>query len=214
MFLPLSLPLLPGGYSSDLVNNQANNVLYPPITSIDYTQFITSCHQTPAFKALVALFTQDLDQNRQTALNLPNLFNVDTAVGQQLDFIGKWVGLSRSILGINIGYLALDDTTYGLDAGTWDGQTLGGTSYTMSDTEYRIALYTKIALNHWDGTIPSIINALLIIAPNNTITLTNNFNLTFTVNISGTISPSIKTLIQNGYFDIRPCGVALNYTFI
>jgi hypothetical protein len=64
----------------------------------EYLSLITSEHnQRPNFMAWIAALCQpSVDQQNQLA-NFPSLFDIDVAVGDQLDKIGQWVGVSRSL---------------------------------------------------------------------------------------------------------------------
>lgn len=70
----------------------------------DYQARVTSEHNLrPKYMAVVALTVQPFVDNQALLATLPTLFDLDVAVGQQLDYLGAWVGEARG---------ALDDTTY------------------------------------------------------------------------------------------------------
>lgn len=70
----------------------------------DYLNRITSEHnQRPNFVALLSIFAQGQVDNQTILDSLIENFDLPTAVGQALDYIGTWVGLSRN---------GLSDTVY------------------------------------------------------------------------------------------------------
>lgn len=64
-----------------------------------YTQLVTSEHNTrPKFMATIALLCQGSIDTQNVIATFPNLFDIDQAVGDQLDKIGVWVGVSRELV--------------------------------------------------------------------------------------------------------------------
>jgi len=64
----------------------------------DYLKLITSEHnQKPNFMALVSLLAQAGVDQQNLLASFSDLFDVDEAVGDQLDKIGQWVGVSRNL---------------------------------------------------------------------------------------------------------------------
>jgi len=65
----------------------------------DYLALITSEHnQKPNFVAVVSAFVQGFADETATISSIIGLYDLDTAVGSQLDTIGLWVGQSRDLL--------------------------------------------------------------------------------------------------------------------
>jgi len=83
-------------------------------------------------------------------------FDLDTAIGVQLDAVGEWVGRSRYVtIPLPNVYFSFDIPGLGWDEGVWKGPydpTEGLTR--LDDDLYRLLLRAKIAANHWDGTVP------------------------------------------------------------
>jgi hypothetical protein len=77
----------------------------------DYSSLITSEHnQQPRFMAVVDLLTGAAGEIYDALLTTRAAFNLDQAVGTQLDTIGLWVGLSRQqAVPIAGAYFTLDD---------------------------------------------------------------------------------------------------------
>lgn len=86
---------------------------------------------------------------------IPADYDIDTAVGSQLDVVGQWVGLSRRLKSPIAGaFFSLDTDGLGFDQGVWlgpDDSTDG--IVTLDDATYRFFLYIKVAANIWDGSM-------------------------------------------------------------
>jgi len=176
----------------------------------DYTLLITSEHKKPKFQAIVAELTGIIDANTQLINTMPALFDVDVAVGQQLDFVGEWIGFSRNIHpAIDNSFFSLDDVNLGLDFGYLAGLYDFGGVTVLDDTTYRQCLYAKIALNNWDGSIPKGLAELQLAFPTNTIVIVDGNDMTMMIGIAGLTTPLIRGLLTRGYFDIRPDGVQI-----
>lgn len=120
-----------------------------------YLNLITSEHnQMPRFMDTVALSVQPSCDALKVAQLLYLLFDIDTAVGQQLDFTGQWIGIARRITVQDlIHYFSLDIPGLGLDEARWYGSDAErGRIVVLDDEEYRLVLKTRILANMWDGT--------------------------------------------------------------
>lgn len=130
-----------------------------------YTGLITSNHAVrPKFVATVAASVQPLADSGALLASIPAAFDLDNAVGAQLDVIGQWVGISRNLPTPLTGvYFSLDTTGLGLDQGIifGPGDSLSGLT-AVPDDHYRIMLAAKIASNYWDGTIPGAYAVLAV----------------------------------------------------
>ena len=179
----------------------------------DYTTLITSEHASkPKFVALVSLLTQAIDSNTQLVNSFQTLFDVDTAVGQQLDYTGQWIGITRNVYpSISSAFFSLDTANLGLDQGYWQGILDVGGFTVLPDEAYRQILYAKIAINTWDGTTNSALKILQNALPGVYVSILDNQNMSITISISGTLDALQKQLIEQGYFTARPAGVAVTY---
>jgi hypothetical protein len=186
----------------------------------DYTSLITSEHQSaPRYMAMVSLLAQWAVDRRSLLASIPELYDIDTAVGQQLDRVGEWVGVSRKLsLPLTGVYFSFDAAGLGFDQGTWLGPfdpTSGLVS--LPDDQYRILLYATIAANNWDGTVPTAYTAWnTIFAPlGYSILIEDNQNMTMDVVLVGP-SPDAVTLalFTGGYLNLRPAGVGINNYYL
>jgi hypothetical protein len=126
----------------------------------EYTDLIAGAHVCkPRFTEWLFELTEPLRKARERLAALRSDFDVDTAVGKQLDAVGARIGVSRDLpLTLTGVYFALDDVGgIGLDRGVWKGAydpVYGMT--TLGDDTYRAVIKAKILANHWDGTNGSL----------------------------------------------------------
>lgn len=117
----------------------------------------------PNFLEVLRTLLTPLVEVQNQLLSLETKFDVDVAVGQQLDFVGQWVGFSRQLPQPLAGvYFAFDTSGVGFDEGViWSpGDPLQGL-VSLPDDTYRLMIFAKIAANVWDG---SLIEAERILA--------------------------------------------------
>ncbi|MCA7953839.1 DUF2612 domain-containing protein [Burkholderia seminalis] len=182
----------------------------------DYSQLITSEHQPqPRFMAVVAALVQPVVDQINVLEGLPDDFDLDAAVGAQLDVVGQWIGRSREIATplTNI-YFSLDIPGLGFDQGAWKGPFDPDTGLTSLDDEtYLMVLKAKIAANHWDGT-PGAAQAILdALAPAGSLVfIQDNCDMSITIGIAGNQPTAIYiALLNSGLLSIKPEAVRVNY---
>lgn len=151
-------------------------------------------------------------------LQLMDILDIDTAVGAQLDLIGKILDCPRNVPGIN------NQTKYfsfHVDEDSLGFSTIGNPSngvtknrnnsvlavYTLNDNEYRQLLKFKAFLNVWRGDMGSMDRALYSVF-GNSVNLKNNQDMSITYEISE-MSITIEAAQALGYFR-APIGVAAN----
>jgi hypothetical protein len=121
-------------------------------------------------------------------------FDLDSAVGAQLDILGT------IIFG-------------GLGMRTLPFQPSDGVSPVLDDTTYRLLLKARIARNQWNGTQPALTAIWQNLFPGGTIAIDDQQNMTAIVVLSGVFSSIIQDLIVNGFIVPRPETVQYTYTF-
>ncbi|MGE0972350.1 DUF2612 domain-containing protein [Klebsiella sp. WOUb02] len=132
-----------------------------------YTDLITNYHAgKPKFFAHVDLSTRPLIDVSAATAGLIAAFDVDTAVGDQLDILGRWIGVDRTVAAPISGvFLEWDKERVGWDQGVWLGpyQSTDALTY-LSDDVYRVVLKARIGINNWNGqngTLPDILETAL-----------------------------------------------------
>lgn len=108
----------------------------------------------PKFNATVAAGVQPYVDQQAFVATLPAQFDIDLAIGAQLDVVGQWVGRSRFVsVPIPGAFFSFDTDGLGWDEGYWQGPYDGADGLSrLPDDLYRKLLYTKRAANSWDGT--------------------------------------------------------------
>ncbi len=181
----------------------------------DYTSLITSEHAgKPKFAAMVAALSGAFAGLTNLYNSVPAAFDLDLALGVQLDIIGKWVGLSRNVSTPLTGvYFSFDTAGLGFDQGSWQGPfdpTQGVT--TLDDATYRTMLRAKIGANSWDSTLGSFqrIMSGVFATYGATCFATDNQDMSMTINIVGPTPPAVVVaLLKGGYLSLKPEGVRI-----
>ncbi|MBK0469027.1 DUF2612 domain-containing protein [Klebsiella aerogenes] len=132
-----------------------------------YTDRISNYHAgKQKFFAHVDLSTRPLIDISHTMKEMISAFDIDTAVGKQLDILGEWIGRKRRVsTPISGVYFSWDTEKLGWDQGVWQGPFDPDDGFLdLSDEVYRLVLKVKIAINHWNGqndTLPDILDSAL-----------------------------------------------------
>lgn len=182
-----------------------------------YTDLITNYHsQKPHFVDHIDLITRPLSDTGNAMTAFITEFDIDEAIGVQLDILGKWIGrtrvVSQPISGI---YFSFDTDSLGFDQGIWQGPYDPDAGFTnLSDDVYRIVLKAKIAINHWNGTnetLPEILDTALA-GSGLTMQIVDNQDMTISVwvfpetDISD-VSLELIAAIRQGYLTVKAAGV-------
>lgn len=128
-----------------------------PVDIFRFLNLISSEHRNkPKFIATVTASVQPFVDCINQALEMPALFDVDTAVGDQLDIVGQYIGLTRNIIADAAqSYFSLDTPGAGFDQAVWQPPppVVPQTAVIqLDDNDYRTLLLARIQANYWDGT--------------------------------------------------------------
>lgn len=148
--------------SADSIYYTADNALASvPTTKVvaDYVALVTPWQSTKArFIATVAAGVAPYCDAQAVIASMPGLFDLDVAVGDQLDKTGEWIGQSRGVpIALPNLYFSADIAGLGADEG-YAAQPIDSgysTSY-LPDPYYRKLLYAKVLANRWDGTVAGL----------------------------------------------------------
>jgi hypothetical protein len=121
--------------------------------------------------------------------SITQAFDLDTAIGAQLDTLGVIVGVGRVV----------------------PFQPRDNVSPILDDNTYRLLIKATIANNEWDGKIGSLYPIWNELFPGGNITIIDNQNMTADIIVTGDFSSIIQDLILNDMIVPRPETVA--YTF-
>lgn len=136
-----------------------------------------------------------------------NSYDIDANEGEQLNVIGRIVGIDRSFES-QVFYDV--DTYFGADndASQFGGidsqfETTGKSiSNDVSDSIYRVLLKAKIAKNNSDATLDGIVHALSYITSSSPIQVIDNEDMTFSVSFGSELTDIERFVFDT--FDIMP----------
>jgi hypothetical protein len=117
-----------------------------------------------------------------------NAYDIDVAIGSQLDVLGQRIGVSRTV----------------------PFQPSNGVSPILDDVTYRILLYATIAKNHWDGKTVSLYTIWKDLFPGGTLGIQDNQDMTANVTTQGSFTSIVQDLISHGFIVPRPECVQYN----
>lgn len=156
----------------------------------NYLALITSQYQnSPKFLAWLEAVLQIAHDVSVCADSIPAAFDLDTAVGVQLDVVGASIGQPRLL----------------------DFQPTGGQSAYLEDATYRNILKLKTMTNYWDGKIATIYDAWYKIFPDVVLNIHDNMDMTADVTITGSLKQIIIDMILRDLVLPRPEGVRYWY---
>ena len=168
---------------------------------VPYLTLVPSANsRQPNFVAELTALLQPLDAIQTMIAGIPAEFDLDTAIGAQLNVVGQWVGRSRQVKIplVNV-YFSFDTTGLGWDQGYWQGPYDPSFGITvLDDFFYRILLRAVIAANQWDGTLQGAINdyGLLfnnLTTPGTILIVQDNQDMTTTLGVAGTLPNPVFT---------------------
>lgn len=156
------------------------------------TQLVTSQHWDKCkFLAWLTSNLNVVDGADVVIKGLDEDFDIDTAIGIQLDILGVQIGVNRKL---------------NFQPSTSDP--------TLDDDTYRFVLKAKVAQNQWDGTIIGLYRLWDIVSPASPIKVVDNQDMTCDILFVGQNFTDLqKELIANGYIMPKTQCVTYSYTF-
>lgn len=187
-----------------------------------YSDLLSQEHQQPKLVAWVDALTAPFRDNQALLMSFPAKFDIATAVGQQLDFVGEWVGIGRVLdLPATTGYFSWDIVGLGWDSAPWYFEASPIiVPCRLDDTHYRMLLYAKIANNIWDGSIPGAYRVWDQFYPNGEPyrffiqDLGNMEMLQGLVSTTGPVTADAVALLKSGNLGLKPVGVRVHYAYL
>ncbi len=189
------------------------------MTAAEYISLITSQYQgQPNFAAVIAADVAPQVRVQDLLTSMLAIFDLDTPpVGDQLDIIGQWVGVSRDVsIPITGVYFTWDGAaSLGWDYGVWAAEGSPASITTLPDDVYLILIKATIAANYWDGTTNGAYLVWDIFFTTVQILIQDNLDMSYNLIIAGGIVDSLtQALITGGVLNLRPEGVMIrNYYF-
>ena len=181
-----------------------------------YTDLITeNWGNSPNFLATVALNVQPFADITASLETYPGLYSLPNAIGQQLDVVGQWVGVSRFVATpLTDVYFSFDIAGLGFDQGVIfaPGDPVSGLT-ALPDDIFLLLIQAKIVANHWNGTVSGAYEAWnsLFASQGIQIIIQDNGDMTMTLGLVGVNNnPVFYQLLIGGYLDLRPAGVLID----
>lgn len=181
-----------------------------------WLDLITSEHnQKPLFMETVRALLQPLADIKYTMELMPEVFDLDTAVGAQLDAVGEWIGVGRNLaVPISDIYFSFDVSGLGFDEGTWKGPFDPANGLvTLPDDAYRTLLKARAVNNRWGGTIEQAyaVWAIVFEGTGTGILIQDLQHMHMLVAITGPVPDALTlALIKGGYINLKPAGVKVD----
>ncbi len=182
----------------------------------DYLKYVTMWHKrnAPKFMAVLEKSLQPIVDNLNFIENIPSYFDLDTAIGVQLDVVGQWINLPRKFnVPIPDPWFTWGDSKHGWGAGLWyqpfDYEYL---ATFLDDDTYRSILRSRIKANQWDDTVYEIRTILDSFFPyadaEIELIVDDKQTMEFAVAMTNWIpSPLLLEIFRGDYLPLNPAGV-------
>lgn len=159
-----------------------------------YIDMVTSLYRDkPRFIAWLGASLKGSADAFDLAEDMWKDFDINTAVGQQLDILGVILGRSRRL-------------PFSLAGGYGPA--------VLEDDMYRMLLKAKIAWNFWDGSLLGLKDIWAAVFPDTDLLYFDKQDMSIDVVIAGMFSELERQLIFNGYILPKPEGVRMNIRVI
>lgn len=194
--------------------------LGPSLGSVaSWLALVTSEHASkPNYMAMLSVTFQPIADNIAILQSIPAAYDVDLAIGSQLDTTGEWVGANRNILTPLTGvFFSWDVSGLGWDQGSWIVSIDAEQLTTLSDSQFRTLIYAKIAANHWDGTIPGAYSIFdTVFSGTGFGVLIQDLQFMHMVfALTGPVPDAVtQSLFTAGYFNLKPAGVHIDKYYL
>lgn len=156
-----------------------------------YLDLVTSEHSTkPKYMAWLSVLLTPLIDAIKLNEDVKKAFDLNTAIGAQLNIIGKWLEQPRQV----------------------DFQPTDGSSSVLNDNYYRTVLKAKVVKNQWKGTISnfySFWNVLFKGQPLQIYLVDNQGMEPVAIIWSSSVDQMMQDLIANNYIVPKPAGLGL-----
>lgn len=179
--------------------------------------------EKPKAKAEIELLARNWESSAIFLAGLDPAFDLDSAVGAQLDVLGRIVGISRSVPGVvpKI-YFGFNENPESRGfSSKFDAQRVGGpffdkfsipfTALQLGDSDYRFFIRVKASLNRASGYLSSDqyigIQDVVLAAFDGRAYVVDNLDMTLTLYVSPTVSLDRLRLIRSLNLLPKPQGV-------
>lgn len=168
-------------------------------------------NQQPNFMVMVEGVLTPIVADADLLVALPGYFDLDTAVGAQLDILGLWIGQNRFIdVALTGVFFSWDTAGLGWGEGNWEDPHGAGNVVVLADGDYRNLLRVVVARNQWNGTTEGAYAAweVAFAGTDTTISIQNFGDASISFILSGSALSAVTIAMFNaGLYDIVAAGV-------
>lgn len=156
----------------------------------DYLDLITSeYYNKPKFYKTTEELLNLASKSAEVLSNFWEYFNLNTAVGNQLDVLGMYLNITRSL--------------------PVDSEEIPAI---LPDETFRIVLKSRVLQYRWDGSIQGLYDIISSLYPNMVIWLQDNADMSYTVFVmTDVFDEYVAELFLLGYILPKPAGIKVNY---
>lgn len=194
------------------------NVGPNPGDTARWLALITNEHnQRPNYMAMVSAVLQPFADTLAVVAGIPLLYDVDVALGTQLDTDGQWVGETRFItVPLTDVFFSWDVAGLGWAEGNWTSSLTATQLVILPDAQFRTLIFAAIAANHWDGTIPSAYDIwnTIFAGTGVGILIQDLPGMHMILALTGPVPDAVtKALFTGGYLNLVPAGVQVDHYY-
>lgn len=159
-------------------------------TNEKYMALVTSEYaDSVKFNLMLQIFLDMVSPAVDCLTSFDTIFDLDNAVGDQLDILGSLVGLTR--------VLPIDDEDV---------------PAVLTDDLFRKVIQARIMSNKWDGTLESWVGIIQSMFSDASFEVVDNQDMSVTVVIIDPgADPALTSLLTHGYIIPKPAGVLISY---
>lgn len=157
----------------------------------DYLNLIPwQYRKSSKFKQWLTILLTPLVDVQALAMDLDSYFDIDNAVGKQLDMLGEIVGVKRL-----------------LPFTPSNGQPM------LDDDDFRFLIKSQIVKNVWKGTNEEIYDRWQILFENALISVKDNQDMTVNYIFMGTFTQTQKEMVEHNMIVPKAQGVGVDYSY-
>ena len=179
-------------------------------------KLLAQYYDKPNINALIELIEEEFERHTKIKNDIATKIWPSTAEGKQLDMCGEVVDISRtvtrSIAADYFGFPGHGDNTFGEARFYRYGEPYMG-SATLQDSEYRLAILSKICKNTTDGSRQDTIDSLKRMFNVSRVVVANAGNAKIRVGVGRRVLRNELALINSLDLVIRSAGVGVIYFF-
>lgn len=186
----------------------------------EYLARVPSEHRNrPKFRATLKNTLAPACRLMELLDSVPKAYDVDHAVGDQLDVVGEWVGVSRELSAKLTGvYFEWDSSSLdtGWGRGLWKGKYDPESGITsLDDDTYRTLIKLRILTNRWDGTIETAYADWQTVLGDSVLVIQDPQDMTIQVGIAGKmLSTPLRALFKQQITPFKPAAVRVSVYYL